>query len=1109
MMRKTMMTLLAVQAAVLAAWAGQTFTIMVDQPRQTIMHFGASDAWSMQDIGTWEETAEQKKIADWLFSMETDENGQPRGIGLSLWRFNLGAGSAEQGDGAAINRDTRTECFLQADGSYDWSRQEGQRRFLRMAKERGVPYFLAFLNSPPVYFTQNGLATNTGRGGTLNLREDCFDDFAQFMATAMRGLEEHDGIHIDYISPVNEPDGHWNWQGPKQEGSPATNREIARLAKATSEAFQWQGVSTQIMVNESSDLRCLLGIYKTTWERGNTLRTFFSKDSTETYLGDTPQVPRLILGHSYWTNTPVRRMKSTRERLRKECRDLGVKFWQSEICIMSNDEEIGGGGGYDFTMKTALYVARIIHHDLTYADAESWSWWRACGGNYKDGLIRVWNRGHRAQDSRLLWAMGNYSRFVRPGAVRYDISGNEDPRGLMLTAFRNKDGQWVVVAINYSEKEQPLDIAFSDARQTQWKTYRTSDAEGETLKPVAVDNVLPARSISTFVQTPPLTPPLGGEGNREATFLRGEGNCETAGSSVVAAEGAWCWFADPRALHYKDEKGTVDATYIGYIDVHGNVKATQYDWLRQKKTDVLVRSFFQPDDHNNPTFLVLPDGRVMIFYTRHTDESCIWYRISEKPGDITALGEEKRLATANNTTYPSPFILSDDPQHIYLCWRGIGWHPTIARLTMPDADGNCSFDYGPYQVVQSTGARPYAKYASNGKDKIYVAYTTGHPDNEQPNWLYFNVIDINHGQGPLLRDILGRQLSVVSEGTFHVDKSEKYAAEYPATIIDRTAQTRNWVWQIALDNKREPITNNHEPITNNRDSERPVVAYTHIDEAKTSHEYWRACWDGRQWQTSVVAPAGHAFHQNWDKTERCYSGGMAIDPDDTKQLYLSIPTKDGVFDRDGTNEIWHYTLADDGTVVNKEQVTRGSAKSNARPYVIPSSANSKMRLTWMQGDYYYWMVNKWYPKGYPTAIVCDVPMLAEFDKQTSLQSIEIPVGDVREPLVLTPGKHVRLTLRPDTANYTGMLFTATPADGQRSMVYSITPDDQRPVVTIGDRTFYSQNRLLNSDAWAQHSTGTNGDSHPTKLNTIDLTLCYDGHTLTILRDGFVDQVIDF
>ena len=227
---------------------------------------------------------------------------------------------------------------------------------------------------------------------------------------------------------------------------------------------------------------------------------------------------------------------------------------------------------------------------------------------------------------------------------------------------------------------------------------------------------------------------------------------EVYSGTVVADEGAWCWFADPRALHYENEGGTINATYIGYIDVHGNVKATQYDWVKGRKTDVLIRSYFQPDDHNNPTFVVLPDERVMIFYTRHTDEACIWYRISQKPGDITALGEEKRLATANNTTYPSPFILSDDPNHIYLCWRGINWHPTIARLTMPDASDNCSFDFGPKQIVQSTGARPYAKYQSNGKDKIYLSYTTGHPDNEMPDWLYFNVIDINHGNGPRCQD---------------------------------------------------------------------------------------------------------------------------------------------------------------------------------------------------------------------------------------------------------------------------------------------------------------------------------------------------------------------
>ena len=513
---KTLLIGLSFLISPFSCCVAQTYVIRADAPRQTIRHFGASDAWSMQTIGLWPDSTEQAKIADWLFSLDTNAEGQPRGIGLSLWRFNLGAGSAEQGRESQISRSTRTECFLQPDGTYDWTRQTGQRHFLQLAKERGVPYFLAFLNSPPVYFTQNGLATNTGRDGTLNLRPDCYDRFAQFMATALRGLEEHDGIHFNYLYPVNEPDGHWNWQGPKQEGSPATNREIARLARSTNDALRQQQLKTQLLVNESSDLRCLLGIYKTDWQRGNTIRTFFSKDSTQTYLGDLPRVPRIILGHSYWTNTPVPYMKRIRQQLRDTCRHYGIRFWQSELCIMSNDEEIGGGGGYDFSMKTALYVARVIHHDLCYADAESWSWWRACGGDYKDGLIRVYDRQSGrpsspsgrpgevlARDSRLLWALGNYSRFVRPGAVRYEVDGPEDPYGLMVSAYRNTDGRWVVVALNYADTQADFDFSVNDDQPHRWQLYRTSDVDGETLKPINTvegSTTLPSKSITTLVE---------------------------------------------------------------------------------------------------------------------------------------------------------------------------------------------------------------------------------------------------------------------------------------------------------------------------------------------------------------------------------------------------------------------------------------------------------------------------------------------------------------------------------------------------------------------------------------------------------------------------------
>ncbi len=527
---------------------------ITDREMQTIDGFGASDAWSMQTIGLWKEE-EQKKVADWLFSTENTVDGQPKGIGLSIWRFNVGAGSAEQGEDSQINRGTRTECFLNPDGTYNWEKQLGQRNFLHLAKERGVEKFLAFLNSPPVFFTQNGLATNTGRGGTFNLKEDKYDDFACFLADVIEGVEHHDGIHFDYICPVNEPDGHWNWTGPKQEGTPATNREIACAVRLISKEFAKRGLSTQIVVNESSDYRCMFSTHETDWQRGYEIQSFFREDSTATFIGNLPNVPRMIVGHSYWTNTPLSGLHDYRCQLRDSLQKYNVDFWQTETCIMGNDDEIGGGGGYDFSMKTALYVARIIHHDLVLAGARSWQWWRAAGGDYKDGLIRMYSGKERrregrqrhdnpdnrkelsssddfsaayAKDSKLMWAMGNYSRFIRPGAKRLAIDaftkngkimteGDTNPEGIMCSAYRNENGALVIVAINYSASSAPFSFSVasgnSNAKKkriaknkkiTCWNMYRTSDKDGENLKPAGTTYadepvILPGKSITTLV----------------------------------------------------------------------------------------------------------------------------------------------------------------------------------------------------------------------------------------------------------------------------------------------------------------------------------------------------------------------------------------------------------------------------------------------------------------------------------------------------------------------------------------------------------------------------------------------------------------------------------
>lgn len=559
------------------------------------------------------------------------------------------------------------------------------------------------------------------------------------------------------------------------------------------------------------------------------------------------------------------------------------------------------------------------------------------------------------------------------------------------------------------------------------------------------------------------------------TKMYGIAPSDNAMPTVVTSEGAWCWFADPRALHYENADGSINSTYIGYIDVHGNIKAMQYDFNTGEQTEVLVRSYFQPDDHNNPTFLVLPDERVMIFYSRHTDEPCFYYRLSEKKGDITTLGEEKRLATDHNTTYPSPFVLTDDPDHIYLCWRGINWHPTIAQLSMPDDKGEIHFTSGPYQLVKSTGARPYAKYQSNGKDKILLAYTTGHPDNEMPNHLYFNYININK---KTLEDVAGNTLAYISAGPHRVDKTPAYGEKYPKAVVDAPTEWRDWLWQVTA-----------------TPDGKPAIAMVRINEAKNSHHYFLAQWDGSEWQKTYLADAGTHFHQT-PNIEKCYSGGMAIDPVNPKDIYCSVPVE-------GANgkryEIVKYSVQADGSV-RSTPVTADSEKNNARPYVIPGSELSPLRLIWMHGDYYDWIVSRQRP-GYPTAIWADYAApKVKADTQKKLLS-----GKKRQSFI---GKRklgdfsLVVDVKAQGESYPPTLLTIG------NLAVTLEAETLKPIVKVGQQAYKSSNRLVTADSWRQQHRSTNGKWYKPSLHEqLSYAVVYSDNMLMTYVNGLLDQKI--
>jgi len=476
-------------------------TLNPNETFQEIHNFGASDAWSCQFAGNWPD-AKNNLIADLLFSLKTNEDGSPKGIGLSCWRFNIGAGSARQGEDSGIGDPwRRAESFLQPDGSYDWTKQNGQRWFLRAAKERGVESFIGFVNSPPVVLTKNGKA-HSNDGNSMNLPEENLPEFSNYLVEVTQNIHQNEGVLFDYLSPVNEPQ--WDWKGG-QEGSPWTNSEIAQLCKILGNDLKSASLSTKIEITEAGQLNHLYEAANDA-ERGNQIREFFSP-SSENYVGDIPNVAHKIAAHSYFTTTNDEVLREVRTRLHNEIQSVNpeLEFWMSEFCILGDNDGFKGNGR-DLGMETALFVANVIHADLTIANASAWQWWLAVSPyDFKDGLVYIdkSKTDGTIYESKLLWALGNYSRFIRPGAKRISAEYPENPE-VKISAFQNKNKELVAVILNRGDSEKMLKLNIPGGSEKA-KVYETSDRHDlNNLGEYKISDELKVapRSVTTLVFQP-------------------------------------------------------------------------------------------------------------------------------------------------------------------------------------------------------------------------------------------------------------------------------------------------------------------------------------------------------------------------------------------------------------------------------------------------------------------------------------------------------------------------------------------------------------------------------------------------------------------------------
>ena len=577
---------LLVGAALTATSAAATapVTAEIAEQAQTIAGFGASGAWWVNDLAHYASAA-QNQVASDLFTSS--------GIDLSQYRYNIGGG------GAGVSSGPRApQSLIAPNGTYNWSNDPGGQTFLKLAAQDGVPDLIGFVNSAPSQWTTNG----ANCGGSLTSGDEAA--YGTFLATVVSHFAS-EGININQISPMNEPDNNFFTCG--QEGMSVGTGQRAAIVQAVGSALASAKLPTTVIADESSQTTQFTSEVPQ-WLPGSSAAQYVSALAHHTY--DFPGDGQL----EYTGAVGALNNKPT---------------WASEICC----QVTGGGYGqqYDPTIAGGLVLANYLYQDLAFTGDSAFQWWTALspelgcdpttspscptsvnGSGWNDGLL-YYDPNYASDGNQNIYAtkrfyvLGQYSRYVRPGAVRYAITGG--PPGVQAMAFWQNNA-WTVVATNtntaatsFSLNTDSGTLSPRTAVQTS-ATQNLANAAAPSVSGSTMTASLPAQSVTTYVLGSSGQP---GSTTRAASELVGNqsGRClDVTGQST--ANNAPLELYDCNAGANQE----FGLTTSGPITVYSGSSQKCLDAYQQKTAPGTPVNIFTCNGGKNQQWTVHPDGAI-------------------------------------------------------------------------------------------------------------------------------------------------------------------------------------------------------------------------------------------------------------------------------------------------------------------------------------------------------------------------------------------------------------------------------------------------------------------------------------------------------------------
>ena len=449
-------------AAPLALHRARADAPLIDwnDPQQTIDGFGASASFHQaHNLQTFPRKA-QEKVLDLLFSTQ-------HGAGLSITRNIVGDGGVIE-DGSLWGKPFNgpTPSIEPTPGVWNWKGDEEQIWFMREAMRRGCTRHLSTVWSPPYWMKDNASVIHGGR-----VKPEMYRAYAEYLSAYVRGYKHHHGIDIYAISPTNEPD-----------------------INQTYSSCLWSGEELRTLVRDH-----IAPVFARDRVRAKLLLGEHSHWTEEPYapsLADPVAVGRVDIcgSHAYTDVNKGFESIAFRAGDFPLARAAAKPIWQTEVaCFEANDTSI----------DEALYWARLLHTQLVENQVSAWFyWWAVAYGSRRGALIDLDLEKKQYTTAKRLFAIGNYSRFVRPGFRRVSSQSQPLP-GLWLSAFHDPRSHGrVIVAVNENERPMPLAIPAPAGRATCYRTSANEElARVGTLAALGgmFRATLAPRSITSFV----------------------------------------------------------------------------------------------------------------------------------------------------------------------------------------------------------------------------------------------------------------------------------------------------------------------------------------------------------------------------------------------------------------------------------------------------------------------------------------------------------------------------------------------------------------------------------------------------------------------------------